>query len=108
MMASGMANYTRIVLRLAVTATFLWYGIIILRRPGFIGNNYSHAFAYFIGIAEIAGAIALWIPKAARWAALGLIVIMIGAIYTLLHIGEPRLGVVPVVVLFALTRLVMK
>jgi uncharacterized membrane protein YphA (DoxX/SURF4 family) len=103
-----MANYSRIILRLAVTVTFIWYGIILLLRPGFIGNGYSHAFAYFLGIAEIAGAAALWIQKFSRLAAAGLIVIMIGAIYTFLHNGEPRQGVVPVVVLFALTRLVMK
>jgi uncharacterized membrane protein YphA (DoxX/SURF4 family) len=102
-----MAIYARMVLRAAVTVVFLYAAFLKLRHPhSFAAYGYSDAFAIFIGIAELCGAAGLWIPKYARYAAGGLALIMAGAIYTLLHIGEPRQGVVPVLVLFALTRLI--
>ena len=42
----------------------------------------SVPFTVFIGVAEFAGAIALTIGFLAQWAALGLILVMFGAIYT--------------------------
>jgi len=102
-----MAIYARMVLRAAVTAVFLFAAFTKLRNPHVFAHfGYSDTFGIFIGIAEVCGAIGLWIPKFARWAAGGLAIIMAGAIYTQLHIGEPRQGVVPVLVLFALTRLI--
>ena len=101
-----MAKYSRIILRGAVTALFLFAAFSKLRNPhSFAAYGYSDAFAIFIGIAEVCGAIGVWIPKVARLAALGLILIMLGAAYTLVHIGETRSGVVPIIVLFALSRL---
>jgi putative oxidoreductase len=38
-------------------------------------------FGYFIGAAEVAGGVALFVPKLARLAALGLAVIGLGAVY---------------------------
>ncbi|GLP97604.1 DoxX family protein [Paraferrimonas sedimenticola] len=38
-------------------------------------------FGYFIGAAEVAAAIGLWIPRLSAWAAAGLVPIMIGAAY---------------------------
>ena len=106
-MASGMAKYARLVLRVAVTIVFLFAAVSKLRNPHVFAHwGYSDTFAIFIGIAELCGALGLWIPKVARLAAGGLAIIMVGAIYTHLHSGEPRQGVVPVVVLFALTRLI--
>jgi putative oxidoreductase len=107
MMASGMAKYARMILRGVVTVVFLYAALTKLRNPHVFAHwGYSDAFAIFIGIAEIGGAIGLWIPKVARLAAIGLAIVMAGAIYTHLHNGEPREGVVPVLVLFALTRLI--
>ena len=48
----------------------------------FTRYGHSDAFRMFIGAAEIAGAVGLWIPRLAFWAAAGLIVIMLGAVYT--------------------------
>lgn len=44
--------------------------------------GYPAAFMMFIGVAEIAGSIGLFIPKLRKLAALGLIIIMIGAVVT--------------------------
>lgn len=48
-------------------------------------------FATFIGIAEISGAIGIWIKRTSLWAALGISIIMIGALYY--HISFPPLAV---------------
>ncbi|HEY3738400.1 MAG TPA: DoxX family protein [Bryobacteraceae bacterium] len=104
-----MSKIARLVLRSVVSAVFLYAAFVKLTHPyTFASYGYSSAFAIVVGIAEICGAIGLWIPKVARYAAIGLAIIMVGAIYTMLHIREPRQGVVPAVVLFALTRLAMK
>ena len=108
MMGSKMAKYSRMILRGAVTAVFLFAAIAKLRNPqGFSVYGYSAAFAMVIGIAEICGAIGVWIPKVARIAALGLILIMIGAAFTYVRLGANRQAVVPLIVLFALTRLAL-
>jgi len=52
--------------------------------------GYTPAFAVGIGFIELAGAIGLLIPRACGWAALGLIVIMFGALGT--HISEADYG----------------
>ena len=104
-----MSNIARMILRGVVTALFLFTAFIKFRNPhNFAQWGYSDSFAIFIGVAELCGAIGLWIPKVARLAAVGLSIIMIGAAYTQMHAGEPRQGIVPVLVLFALTRLAMK
>jgi hypothetical protein len=54
---------------------------------GFIKMGYSDAFRLFIGAAEFLGGLGLLIPRLAFWAALGLIIIMIGAVYTLVTNG---------------------
>ena len=38
-------------------------------------------FGYFIGVCEVAGAIGIWIPRLSALAALGISIIMLGAIY---------------------------
>ncbi|MEZ5346890.1 MAG: DoxX family protein [Pyrinomonadaceae bacterium] len=50
--------------------------------------GYPSWFAYIIGIAELAGAIGLLIPKFTKFAILGLTLIMIGAAFTHLANGE--------------------
>lgn len=54
-------------------------------------------FGYFIGACEIAGAIGIWIPRLAAFAAAGISIIMLGAIY--FHvIYTPLSGAVPALV----------
>lgn len=62
-------------------------------------------FVYLIGVAEILGAIGLWIPKIRRDAKLGLSLILIGAVViTAIFVGFlPSLF--PLVVLITLTSL---
>ena len=108
MMTSDMAKISRMVLRGAVTALFLFAAFSKLRNPhSFAAYGYADWFAVVIGILEIAGAIGVWIPKVARLAALGLILIMIGAAITLVRNDEVRQAVVPMVTLLALTRLAL-
>ena len=109
MIANGMPKITRLVLRGVVTALFLFTAFSMLRSP----HNFSHwgytgSFATFIAVVEVCGAIGLWIPRVSRLAAIGLALIMIGAAVSYVRAGEPRQGVVPVVVLFALTRLALR
>ncbi|MEJ6000812.1 DoxX family protein [Paucibacter soli] len=64
-------------------------------------------FGYFIGAAEVAGAIGLFIRPLRAWAAAGLAVIMAGAIYFhVLH--TPLAQGLPALVLLLLSLLVMR
>ena len=56
--------------------------------PMFEGWGYPAWFALLIGVAELAGAIGLLIPRTTRWAAVGLGLIMLGAVFTHLTNGE--------------------
>ena len=59
--------------------------------------GYASWFAKLIGGFELLGGLALFIPKATRWAALGLTSIMLGAVYTHLANGEGIAAVLPMV-----------
>lgn len=61
-------------------------------------------FGYFIGLAEIAGAVGLYLRKTSAWAAAGLFFVMIGAAY--FHIAYAVPSAIPAIVLAALTALV--
>ncbi len=54
----------------------------------FASWGYPGWFAIFIGVAEVAGAIGLLVPKLMRFAIIGLTLIMIGAAYTHIANGE--------------------
>jgi uncharacterized membrane protein YphA (DoxX/SURF4 family) len=56
-------------------------------------------FGYFIGAAEVAGAVGLFIPKLSRLAATGLIIIGAGAVYFHLMYTPISAGVPAIVVL---------
>lgn len=56
--------------------------------PMFAGWGYPAWFATLIGVAELAGAIGLLIPKTTRYAVLGLTLVMFGACYTHIANGE--------------------
>ena len=69
----------------------------------FEGWGYPPAFALVIGGLEMLGASLLWVPSLAAYSALGLIVIMVGAVGTvLIHPGQMGPGVA-VFHLFALS-----
>jgi putative oxidoreductase len=81
--AMAYADWSLLLLRLVLALVFGTSGFSHLRRPkeraASIGM--SVPFTVFLGAAELAGAIALAIGFLADWAALGLSVLMLGAIY---------------------------
>ncbi len=64
--------------------------------------GYSEGFLYFIGGAEVLGAIGLLIPRLSALSAVGLMVIMLGAAYTHLAHGDGISATLPALVLFVL------
>ena len=58
-------------------------------RQFFLQSGYSVAFMYFVMLAETAGAVGLFFPRTTLPAALGLIVLMMGAIRTHVHNRDP-------------------
>lgn len=63
--------------------------------------GYPGWFSYLIGAAEAGGGVGLLIPKLARWAAVGLILVMLGALFTELTNGGLAVRPVPWMVLAA-------
>lgn len=57
--------------------------------------GYGDGFRIFIGVAELAGALGLLAPALAFWAAAGLVLIMVGAVYT--HVANDLSPVLPAV-----------
>jgi uncharacterized membrane protein YphA (DoxX/SURF4 family) len=55
---------------------------------GFHKMGYSDGFRFFIGTCEFLGAVGVLIPRLAFWAAAGLMIIMLGAMYTLVSINN--------------------
>jgi len=65
------------------------------------------AFMYFIGVAEVAGAIGLWISRVSALAAMGLIIIMFGAVA--MHvIFDPVTMAIPAIVFTILLSIIVK
>ena len=80
-----------------LTAMYLFAGGMKLSGQrdaieSFTRYGHSDGFRLFIGAAEVSGAIGLWIPRLAFWAAVGLFAIMLGAVYTHLSNGENAIG----------------
>jgi len=77
-----------------LTALYLFAGSSKFFNPqaieGFQKMGYPDAFRLFIGAAEVSGAIGLWLPRLAFWAAAGLAIIMVGAVHT--HLTVPDAG----------------
>lgn len=59
-------------------------------------------FGYFIGLAEVAGAIGLYLRFTSAWAAMGLLIIMLGAVYYHLVFSVPSAIPALVCAVFAL------
>lgn len=70
----------------------------------FAHMGYSNAFRLLIGVLEIAGGVALLIPAAAVFGAAMLLVIMAGAVWTLVSLGQPP---IPPLVVGALLAVVL-
>jgi len=81
--AIAYADWSLLLLRLILALVFGASGLGHLRHPkeraASIGM--SVPFTVFLGAAELAGAIGLAAGVMAQWAALGLILVMLGAIY---------------------------
>jgi len=81
--AMAYADWSLLFLRLVVALVFGTRGYSHLRHPKerAASIEMSVPFTIFLGAAELAGAIALVAGFMAQWAALGLIAVMLGAIY---------------------------
>lgn len=64
--------------------------------------GYPPVFAHLIGALELTGAIALLVPRVASVAALGLSMLMAGAVYTHLFRGTPIVAIAPLALAVAL------
>lgn len=69
---------------------------------GFMQAHLAIWFMYFIGTAEILGAIGLWIPKLQKWAAYGLFIVLFGAVVTTAMYISAVMAIFPLVVGIAL------
>ncbi len=81
--AMAYVDWSLLFLRLLVALVFGTSGFGHLRKPRERAQSIgmSVPFTVFLGAAELAGAIALAIGFLTQWAALGLILVMLGAIY---------------------------
>jgi putative oxidoreductase len=77
------ADWALLFMRLVVALVFGTSGFSHLKHPHERAQSLglSVGFTVFLGAAELAGAIALAVGFLTQWAALGLILVMLGAIY---------------------------
>ena len=68
----------------------------------FAAVGYPYWFCILIGAIEVVGAVALLVPRTAFYAAVGLGVVMVGAVFTVLLHAQAAQAVVPFVVLVVL------
>ncbi|MGO8933961.1 MAG: DoxX family protein [Terracidiphilus sp.] len=82
--AMAYANWSLLFLRLMVALVFGASGYSDLTKPKERAASIEKSvlFTIFLGAAELAGAIAVAAGFLAQWAALGLILVMLGAIYS--------------------------
>lgn len=98
--AMHFAHLSLFLLRLMVAAVFGTSGYSHLKSPRDRAQSIgmSVGFTVFLGVAELAGAFALVLGVLTQWAALGLISIMLGAIYKKIAVwktgfwGEKSMG----------------
>jgi uncharacterized membrane protein YphA (DoxX/SURF4 family) len=101
------------VLLVLVSVLFLFSGYSKLSSDPMAVAGFAQAhlplwFMYFIGAAEVLGAIGLWIPKLAKWATYGLYIILAGAVVTTIIFVSTVLALMPLataIVLYIITRL---
>ena len=100
-------NTVSLVLTVILSLGFLYFGVIKLIGPELVLENFKRwglpdMARYGIGGLEVAGAIGLWIPALRRLAALGLMGLMAGAIYTHLSNGEGFVAASQAILMFLL------
>lgn len=103
-----MKKYITVGLQVLLVAFFLIPGTMkLLGNPDllmvFAGFGYSASFMYFIGAAEVLGALGILFgkyvhPKLPTLAIGGLLIIMIGAVYSHVSNGDPLSAAIPAVV----------
>jgi putative oxidoreductase len=81
--AMAFADWSLLILRVVVALVFGASGFSHLKQPKERAESIgmSVPFTVFLGAGELAGAIGLAVGFMAQWAALGLILVMLGAIY---------------------------
>ena len=87
--------------------TLISIGFIAAAIPKLIGDPTAVAgfttahlpiwFMYFIGVAELAGVIGLWIARLRKWAAYGLWIILAGAVVTTIMSANAGTALIPAV-----------
>ena len=80
--STSLTDLSLLLMRLMVGAVFLTSGWNDLRDPGARGKSLgiSKAFTIFLGTAEVMGSLGIMAGALTKWAALGLILIGLGAI----------------------------
>ena len=78
-----------------------------MQRKGFAERGQSLGFMHLIGALELAGALGLvvgfWVPILALLAAIGLTIIMVGAVFTHVRAKDPLSRATPALVLLLLS-----
>ncbi len=97
-------NIVRIIILGLTTFAFLAAGIMKLlgtemEVAGFTKWGFPLWFMYFIGVCEVLGAIGLHVKKVSRLAAIGLVIILFGAIGTHVFHNEGLIAPIPATVL---------
>ena len=100
-------NITSWIIQILLTGLFLMMGGGKLMSDPEVVANFTRwgmpdNFYLVIGIFEVLGAIGLLIPRLAGPAAIGLILIIIGALFTHVNRGEMGMAVVPLVTMILL------
>ena len=99
---------------MTTTKKIVYYTLLTLISLAFIATSYSKLtgapaavagfaqahlpvwFMYFIGLAELLGGIALWIPKISKWATYGLYIILDGATIVTLFLNTTIMILMPI------------
>ena len=102
---SGGTKIVALVLSILLAALFLFAGAMKLMgteqtAAAFMKFGYPLFFSYIVGLTEVGGALLLFAPKVARYAAMVLILVMLGAIVSVLRVGDsPLLPIITLVLL---------
>jgi CHASE2 domain-containing sensor protein len=94
-----------------VSLSFLAFGVWQLMgkmNADFLRWRFPLWSIYLIGGVQVLGALGIWFKKTASYSTFGLMVIAIGAIFTLIGHHEWPIPMLPPIALFLLTSLVMR
>jgi len=92
-MLKGFVHHTIIISVAIVSMMFIYSSMTIFLMPGWSDQfavwGYSQTFLYFVGIIELILAVAVFAKPTRIYGLLGVIIIMIGALYTHLTNDQP-------------------